>query len=128
MAARCTCAAGGVATAYWGPARGPVTRELCDRISTCPLRGVRRSPHNYLQNLDRRGVELVVWIPQDCGAGKLWIYLLKQLQPFGIEFGRHHREPGDVSTRMRQIPDQAGAMLQARHRLRAIGPGRVKTL
>jgi len=38
----------------------------------------------------------------------LWIYFLKQLQPFGIEFSRHHREPGDVFTWLRQAFDQAG--------------------
>jgi hypothetical protein len=32
----------------------------------------------------------------------------RQLQPFGIKFGRHHREPGDVFPGMRQALDQTG--------------------
>ena len=38
-----------------------------------------------------------------------WDRLLEQLQPLGAEVGRHHREPGDVSARMREVRDQAGA-------------------
>ena len=53
-------------------------------------------------------MEWVVWIPQDCGPGKLRNYLLQQLQTFGIKLGRHHRESGHVSARTRQALNKAG--------------------
>jgi len=36
-------------------------------------------------------------------------HFLKQLQPFGIEFSRHHRESGDVFTRMQTVGPAAAA-------------------
>jgi hypothetical protein len=76
-----------------------------------------RCSHTYETQFDRKcgcncleffnclGVEWMVWIPQNCSPGKLWIYFLQELQPFGIKFRGHHREPGDVSARVRQALD-----------------------
>ena len=50
-----------------------------------------------------------VWIPQDCDPGESGNSFLEQLQPLCGELARHHREPGDVSARMREVRDQAGS-------------------
>src|SRR6266480_1888865 len=82
--------------------------ELLGRSHTHETQLDRKRWRNCLEFFDRLGVEWVVRIPQDSGPGKLWIYFLQQLQPLGIKFRGHHREPGDVSARMRQARDQAG--------------------
>ena len=82
--------------------------ELVGRSHTHEIQFDRKRGRNCFELFDHFGIEWVVRIPQDCSPGKLRIYFLQQLQPFGIKFRRHHREPGDVSARVRQALDQAG--------------------
>jgi hypothetical protein len=82
--------------------------ELFGLSHSCETQFDRKEGRCCRDFFDCLGVEWVVWIPPDRGSGKLWIYFLQQLQPFWIKFHCHHREPGDVSARMRQALDQAG--------------------
>src|SRR3984893_3107510 len=82
--------------------------ELLGRSYTHEIQFDRQRGRICLEVFDHLGVGWVVGIPQNCDSGQLWIYFLEQLQPFGVEFARHHREPGDVPPRMRQALDQAG--------------------
>src|SRR5882672_3651034 len=82
--------------------------ELLRRSHSDETQFHRQRGRYHLEVLKHLGVEWVVWIPQDCYPSNSGNSFLEQLQSFGGEVGRHHRESGDVSARMREARDQTG--------------------
>ena len=83
--------------------------ELLGRLHADELELDRQRGRGRLEVLDRLRMVRRIWIPDHCHPGQSWDRFLEQLHPLGAELDRHHREPRDVSARMREVRDQAGS-------------------